>query len=326
MAEQENNIQVENKFSVDNTEDIKRCSQCGAELTKEQIFCPHCGQKNDVYVSGEVNDAIQQFNQGIVKQAKKKKKKTKLLIILLIVFGIIAAGIVGVYIYFNNQVEGIIDEIRSNSPSATTIETDYKALTPVGQLLFRGKIIDAFVDEVSDNAYTSSSSQLVNESALDKYSVYKKIGTALGITADDTNVMTHINKVLTLESYEKYNDVSKCVINSIEAYTDCLEYMGDAGDSSSYYIIKLYVGYAHTYAQSALSSARTYSSGDSLCTQYVNALDTIEEALSDLYYDYGYYSSSSVSSAMGTISDIVSDISDAEDDVEDIVNSIPKIN
>lgn len=305
----------------------KICTRCGAELTEEQIFCPHCGQKNDLQITGEVSDAIAQFNQGIVKQAKKKKKKTKLLIALLIILGVIVAGVVGVYVFFNGQVDGIIDEINSSNPSSSTIEADYEALTPVGQLLFRGKIIDAFVDKVSDNVYTSSSSYLVNESALDKYSTYKKIGKVLNITSDDgTNVMSHIDTVLRLESYEQYNDVRKCVVNSISSYTDCLEYMGDAGDASSYYVIKLYVGYAHTYAKSALSSAKTYSSGDSLCTRYVNALDTIEEELSDLYYDYGYYSSSSVSSAMSTISDIVSDVSDAEDSVESIVNSIPKIN
>lgn len=306
---------------------LKKCTRCGAELTEEQIFCPHCGQKNDLHIAEDVSDAIAQFNQGIVKQAKKKKKKTKLQIVLLIIVGIIVAGVVGLYIFFNGQVEEIIDEINSSSPSSTTIEADYKALTPVGQFLFRGKIIDAFIDEVSDNAYTSSSSYLVNESALDKYITYKKIGKALNITSDDdTNVMSHIDTVLRLESYEQYNDVRKCVVNSISEYTDCLEYISDAGSASSYYVIKLYVGYAHTYAKSALSSARTYSSGDSLCTRYVNALDTIEEELSDLYYDYGYYSSSSVSSAMSTINDIVSDVSDAEDSVESIINSIPKIN
>ena len=153
------------------------------------------------------------------------------------------------------------------------------------------------------------------------------IGDALDITeADDTNVMKHINAVLRLESYEKYNDVRKCISNSASKYTDCLDYINKAGSSSSYYVIKLYVGYAHTYAQSALSSARTYSSGDYLCTQYVNALDTIEEELSDLYYDYGYYSSSSVSSAMSTIHSLVSDVSDAEDSVENIIGSIPSIN
>ena len=305
----------------------KKCTRCGAELTEEQIFCPHCGQKNDLQVAGEVSDAIAQFNQGIVKQAKKKKKKAKLLIVLLIILGVIVAGVVGVYVFFNGQVEGIIDEINSSSPSATTIEANYNALTPVGQFLFRGKIIDAFVDEVSSNKYSNSSGWLVNESAIDKYQTYKKIGDALDITeADDTNVMKHINAVLRLESYEKYNDVRKCISNSASKYTDCLDYINKAVSSSSYYVIKLYVGYAHTYAQSALSSARTYSSGDYLCTQYVNALDAIEEELSDLYYDYGYYSSSSVSSAMSTIHSLVSDVSDAEDSVENIIGSIPSIN
>lgn len=322
---------IENESSVQTTitsevTPSKICTHCGAELTEEQIFCPHCGQKNDLQIAGEVSDAIAQFNQGIVKQAKKKKKKTKLLIVLLIILGVIAAGVVGVYVFFNGQVEEIIDEINSSNPSSLTIEANYEALTPVGQLLFRGKIIDAFVDEVSDNVYTSSSSYLVNESALDKYATYKKIGKALNITSDDgTNVMSHIDTVLRLESYEQYNDVRKCVVNFISEYTDCLEYISDAGSASSYYVINLYVGYAHTYAKSALSSARTYSSGDWLCTRYVNALDTIEEELRDLYY-YGDYSSSSVSSAISTISDIVSDVSDAEDSVESIINSIPKIN
>lgn len=56
---------------------LKKCTRCGAELTEEQIFCPHCGQKNDLHIAEDVSDAIAQFNQGIVKQAKKEEEKNQ---------------------------------------------------------------------------------------------------------------------------------------------------------------------------------------------------------------------------------------------------------
>lgn len=305
---------------------IKRCTQCGQELAEDQIFCTYCGQRCDLQVAGEVPDSIAQFNQTVMEQSKAKSKKTKLLVILFSIIGVLVIGIVGGIFYLNSHVEGILIELDSGKPSSGEVAKDYKALTPVGQAIFKSEIEGAFVEMVAENVYADPSDLLVDEAALDRYESYKEVGQILEITDDDdTNVMAHINAVLKLEEYEKYNDVRQCVLNSVSTYTDCLEYIGKAADASSYYINRLYVGYAHTYAKSALSSAEKYNTGDELCTKYINSLSTVEEELSDLYYDDGYYSSSSVSSAMSTITGMYSDIMDAEESVEGILESIPNI-
>lgn len=68
------------------------CSKCGAELQEGQDFCPKCGQKTDVLVNSSVNSAINQFNAGIEKQNQKKKKTPIVIVILvaIIVLGAIA--------------------------------------------------------------------------------------------------------------------------------------------------------------------------------------------------------------------------------------------
>ena len=89
--------------------------------------------------------------------------------------------------------------------------------------------------------------------------------------------------------------------------------------------MKLYIGYAHSAASDAVSEAKAYSTSDTLCTQYVGALENLEEELSDLYYGTGYYSSSDVSTALNTLNDILTDLTDAESSVETIVSNLPEI-
>ena len=315
--------------SIENTSasySLSKCSKCGTELTSEQIFCPNCGHKNDILIENDVADAIQKFNEGIDKKAKKKKGKTKVLIISLSVIAALVVLVVASFFYFNSKVENIIKKIESGNVSKTVID-DYNALTPVGQAFFRDKIIDTFVKRVSDNPYSNTILQgVVNKELLDEYSEYKNFADTINITdKDGTNVVEYIDEVLELNQYKKYNDVQRCVLNSISSYEKCLDYVNDAGDFSTYSFMKLYIGYAHSAASDAVSEAKEYSTSDTLCTQYVGALETLEEELSDLYYGTGYYSSSDVSTALKTLNDILTDLTDAESSVETIVSNLPEI-
>ena len=308
------------------TNSLKKCSKCGVELNEEQIFCPKCGNKRDFQINEEVSSAIEKFNQGIEKKAKKKKNKVKILIVLLSIIAVLVAAVIAMYCYFNSKAETLIEEIKSNNVTATTISDDYNALTPIGQMFFKEEIVNAFVDLVSSNQYVNTTNLIVDEELIDNYEKYKEVSTALDITSeDDTNVVEYIDAVLKLAQYEKYNDVSRCILNSASDYADCLEYIKDAGDFSTYRFMRLYIGYAYSSAGDAVAKAKIYSSGDELCNEYIDALETLEDELGDLYYDIGYYSSASVNSALDTITGIVSDIADAKDSVEDIVDTLPEI-
>ena len=301
------------------------CGKCGAELQDGQEFCPHCAQENDLQISEEFSNTIVQFNQNIEKQAKKKKNKIKMLLILLAILVPISAGTIGGYAFFNNKAERVIDKIESSNLSSEETQAAYKELTPIGQLLFREKIVDAFVNTVSDNVYMNTSGYLVNESALEKYSTYEEIGNSLNITDDDgTNVMSHIQAVLKLSYYKQYNDVYRCMSASVDFYKLVLENLSDAAECS-YYLFDFYAEWAHKYAESALSYAKESSSGDSLCTKYVNALDTIEQETYYLDCNIYYFSFSNLSPAIDTVGDILSTVSSAVDSVESIVDGIPEI-
>ncbi len=308
------------------------CAFCGTELTENKVFCTNCGhKKGETYSpqpnSPQVSDAISQFNQNIVQQEKKKKSKSKALVVILIIVGILAAAAIGGYVHLNGMAESIIDEIKSSDPSYTIIESNYNSLTPIGQMLFRDKIIDAFVDEVSDNQYVELSGWLVNTELLEKYEMYDVIGGLLRINSSDgTNVRRYISQVLELSDYVKYNGVSRCVLNSMSDCSECIENVTSAAKSSSYYVTKLYAGYAHTSAENAVAAAKEVSTGDELCVKYISALSTIETELGDLYYGTGYYSSKSVNDALDTISEMATLVSDASDSVESIVSGLPVIN
>ena len=49
------------------------CSRCGAQMDKDSLFCPKCGQKNEDAENQGMDDKIDQFNAKVAKAAKKKK-------------------------------------------------------------------------------------------------------------------------------------------------------------------------------------------------------------------------------------------------------------
>lgn len=299
------------------------CPQCAAPLTAAQLFCPHCGCKNEP-PSSKTFDAIEQFNQELLEKKQKKKKTTTILAILFGCIGLIAVAFISLYVVFDRRVETIITEFQEDIPSVATIRTEYEALTPIGQALFREEIVDAFIAEVAENQYTSSSDKIVNSAALDRYDSYKLIATTLDIPDDDgSNVVAHIDKVLELKDYEKYNDTAVCVLKSIDDLTTCMEYMNDA--AGSYYVFKLYIGRAHTYANRALSTAKTYSTDHTICIEYINAISTIEKELRTLYYNNDF-NSSNLTKAMDTVNQTFDNITDTIDTVEAIEDLIPEIN
>lgn len=254
-----------------------------------------------------------------------KKKKSKSLIILLIIFGFLVSAMAGVYLFFNSQVEKIINEINLINPSCSTLEADYNALTPVVQVLFRDKIVNAFVDEVSNNIYSSPVGKLVDEFAIDKYSIYEKIGNVLNISSDDgTNVMSHIDAVLSLELYEKQNGFYKCVFLSIRDFDSCKESVLNAMEASSYDEKRLYLGVAHLNVKAAITSAKADFIDDERCIKYINALEIIENELKNAC-DEHVPLSRSFTSAIKTADGIMENVMNVIVNVKEIEKSIPEI-
>ena len=306
----------------------KCCANCGFELTADQQFCPSCGTKYELQVSAEVSNAIAQFNQKVVKQKTAKTNKKILITILVSIVVLLVVLSIFVYFFFNSQADRIIKEIKSESPSVSAIETQYDNLTPIGEFLFKDRIVTAFAKHVSENDYTTPYvlGHLVNEEALAQYTTYKAIADALDIKANHkTHIVEHIDCVLKLKSYEKYNDLGECIESSFDYYLDFCGYLEDAAEISSYYMLDYYLGKAYTAIGNALTAANRNSSGNTLCNQYIQALETIKEEVGDLYYDVGYFSSNQVSTAMTTISDLVDQMADAENEVSELVSDLPEI-
>lgn len=299
------------------SEPLLICSQCGAPLANEDVFCPQCGKKIDWQVRS-VSDIDDQIK-------RKPKKKIKILVIILAVILLIAALLAGSYFFFNSKAQAIINELDSDSPSVSSISDDYQALTPIGQFLFRDKIVAAFVDHVTDNPY-SEADYVVDEIALSNYADYKEIAQLFNITnADNTNVTEYIDAVLVLKEYEEYNAITKCVFASISSYNDWFDYMDKAMENSDYfYIMDMYIGYAYETIQDAVQSAKDSDAGDALCAEYIDALSTIEASIGDVYSG-NIDSIDDIDPAITKADNIISDVVDAIDAVENIVDNLPEI-
>lgn len=92
----------------------KICPNCKTEIQDGQAFCPSCGQKIEENVSS-VNGDIAQFNAGIEKQKNKKK----VLPIILGVVGVIA--IAAIMIVINTMKTQKIDNYMSDAKAFASL-------------------------------------------------------------------------------------------------------------------------------------------------------------------------------------------------------------
>lgn len=92
----------------------KLCPNCKTEIQDGQAFCPSCGQKIEENVSS-VNGDIAQFNAGIEKQKNKKK----VLPIILGVVGVIA--IAAIMIVINMMKTQKIDNYMSDAKAFASL-------------------------------------------------------------------------------------------------------------------------------------------------------------------------------------------------------------
>lgn len=73
------------------------CTKCGAPLQDGQAFCPACGHKVGLTVDPAVNQAISQFNAGVISSQRKSKK-------LPIIIGISAIAVIGLLFIITNAI------------------------------------------------------------------------------------------------------------------------------------------------------------------------------------------------------------------------------
>ena len=165
----------------------------------------------------------------------------------------------------------------------------------------------------------------MNETALAKYKNFKEIANALELPSS-SKVVLHIDGILNLEAYLKYNSLHKCVVHSLDDYKKCVDYIQQAANYTySYYTAMLYIGYAWTHSTGALASARTYNDGGYRCDEYVSALSTLDTQLGSLVLGSGSYNTSRVNAALETLSSIYSELSDIQFKVADILDAVPEL-
>lgn len=312
------NEPAETSMLVNGTPNNKYCENCGTALKESEEFCPQCGHKSDSIIENDVANKINQFNQGLENTKTKKKKTLKIVIIILSIVVVLAAVAIGGYLYF----KGKADDVKKymGKTDYTKAVSSYEDLGFIGEALFREELVDDFVKEVQENPYTSSS-ELVNETMIEKYKGYKEISNAMGITSEDgTNVVEYIDKVLELDAYVKYNEISACVMATTSDISTCYEYIGDASDST--YFADSYMQLAAGYASDAYDTASTYDTSEYLVDEYVDNLYELDEVLWD--FTYGIYSGDTT--CITEVGEIMGDVADVLSAVSDIIDDLPEIN
>ena len=101
------------------------CRNCGTPMQPGQSFCAVCGQKADLVMDANVNNAISQFNAGVEQQAKKKKT-------LPLILGIAAAVILVIIL----AVSMMKPKVESVSISQSSVELRVDDTTSVSCTIY----------------------------------------------------------------------------------------------------------------------------------------------------------------------------------------------
>lgn len=195
----------------------KLCPNCKTELRDGQAFCPSCGQK----VGGESAQAttsIEQFNQNIVNSGNKAHKKKKALLIIAVV---LAIGAVISYFIFQNMKE---TEYKENAETfSTTVLTAAANLENIGNevknewhdyIYNRWSKYDS-IDEAVMGALLNMSDEI--STAKSQKSNIDALYSKLKKPATDSDELDEVCQAVK-ELYNAYEDLYDCVTDPDGSY------------------------------------------------------------------------------------------------------------
>ncbi len=209
----------------------KLCPNCKSELQEGQAFCPSCGQKNTDEIA-QATSSIEQFNQNIINNGTKANKKKKILSVIGIV--IIVATIISYFVFQNMKVS----EYKENAKTfCSTVLSSAANLEGIGNeiqsewhdyIYDRWSIYDS-IDEAVAGALSNKSDE-ISKAKTEKIIIdglYSKLKKPVN-KSDEIEELCEAVKVL----YDEYEDFYDCVTNPSGNYNSFKSEFGKLDSST----------------------------------------------------------------------------------------------
>ena len=268
---------------------------------------------------------------------KKKSKKKAVAIVMTCIFlvGLIGGGLFGGYTVINKRGQQLLVDMTENA-DAEALSNEYRKLGALGQKFFHQAIVEKFVEQIKNNPYKApfelGGVKPVNTDAIKDYKAYKAAAEALEITEDDTNAIDYIEKVLVLEKYIQYNEVTGCMLDSkdsvqsalnlIESTVDVLPYYGYVSTANN--MVDYSIELIEKQLNKAISKCMKYDTSDELCKSYIDGLKTFKSTCDSAYKLL--HKRDAMLDAANKISEMLESIPDKVEEALDCTEKIPDIN
>ncbi len=189
----------------------KLCPNCKTELQEGQAFCPSCGEKTGALGIATPTSSIEEFNQNIVNNGTKANKKKKIISIIGII--LLISAVVSYFVFQNMKVS----EYKENAKTfCSTVLSSAANLEDIGNeiqgewhdyIYDRWSIYDS-IDEAVAGALSNMSSEI--STAKSQKIVIDALYSKLKKPANDSDELEEIcEAVKTL--YDEYEDMYDCV-------------------------------------------------------------------------------------------------------------------
>lgn len=227
---------------------------------------------------------------------KKKSKKKAVAIVMTCIFliGLIGGGLFGGYTVINKRGQQLLADMTENA-DAEALSNEYRKLGALGQKFFHQAIVEKFVEQIKSDPYKapveSGESKPANAESIYKYKKFKATAEVLEITDADTNAIDYIEKVLVLEKYIPYNEVTGCMLDTREFISSAVDVMSTIDEvlpyigyiSNARRLVELSIQSIGEIFDRAISECSKYDTEDELCKSYIEALRTVKSSCDSLY-------------------------------------------
>lgn len=190
----------------------KLCSNCKAEIQEGQIFCQSCGQKITDEIT-QTTESIEQFNQNIINNGTKADKKKKTLSVIGVV--LVVAIVIAYFVFQNMRVSEYKDNAKTFCITVLNSAANIEGIGNEVQSEWHDYIFDRWsiydsIDEAVAGALSNKSDEVAKAKSekvvID--SLYSQLKNPVN-KSDEIEKLCEAVKVL----YDEYEDFYDFVIN-----------------------------------------------------------------------------------------------------------------
>lgn len=265
-----------------------------ADIPATDVPATEADETKDGEITPEEAEVLENSEEETTAKKKSKKKAVAIVMTCIFLIGLIGGGLFGGYTVINKRGQQLLADMTENA-DAEALSNEYRKLGALGQKFFHQAIVEKFVEQIKNNPYKApvelGESKPANAESINKYKKFKATAEVLEITEADTNAIEYIEKVLVLEKYIPYNEVTGCMLDTQEIIQNVAELMVGmealipyiGRDSEARSLVEFTIQTLGKLFDNAISECSKYDTEDELCKSYIETLQTVKSSCDSLH-------------------------------------------